>query len=220
MRTFFGNSSLEEALSSGTGLMVKQRRELGELFGFETRNKYELLTFEGKSVGFCAEQQKGLLGILFRQVLGHWRRFNLIMFDADRKPLFKVTHPFRFFFQRLELQTMEGEKIGALQQRFGILTKKFDIQGPDGSVIGRMRSGLFKLWTFPVTNQMGEEVGKVEKKWGGALKEIFTDQDTFRVSFRADLSSEEKLILVASAVFIDLKYFENNQGASPLSVFD
>jgi len=34
------------------------------LFGFETRNKYEILSPEGASVGFAAEQEKGFGGFL------------------------------------------------------------------------------------------------------------------------------------------------------------
>ena len=205
----FQTSSLTRHLSSSEVLMVRQKRELAELFGFETRNKYEISTAEGHPVAYCAEQQKGILGFLLRQYLGHWRRFSLIVFDIERVEIARATHPFRFFFQRLELTTASGVKIGALQQRFSILSKKFDLEGPNGEIIGRMHSGLFRLWTFPVLDKMELPVGKIEKKWGGALKEIFTDQDTFSVSFKAELPETEKLLLTVSAVFIDLQYFEH-----------
>ena len=72
-------------LSKESQVIVKQKRELAELFGFETRNKYEITNTDGNLLGYCAEQQKGLLGFLFRQFLGHWRSFELHFYDADRK---------------------------------------------------------------------------------------------------------------------------------------
>ena len=37
-------------------------------------------------------------------------------------------HPFRLFFQRLEVFDEAGVFVGAIQQRFSILTKRFDVQ--------------------------------------------------------------------------------------------
>ncbi|MFM7601082.1 MAG: phospholipid scramblase-related protein [Pseudanabaena sp.] len=47
------------------------------------------------------------------------------------------------------------------------------------------------------------------KKWTGLSKELFTDADNFRVRFiDAKLTADEKLLLLAGAVFTDLLYFE------------
>lgn len=196
-----------EILTSRSELYVRQQRELAELFGFETRNKYGIYGADKTQVGYAAEQQKGVLGFLMRQLLGHWRSFEITFFGPDRQPLFKAVHPFRFFFQRLEVATADGRPLGALQQRFGVLTKKFDVEDAAGRVIMEMRSGLLKIWSFPFTKG-GQEVAKIEKKWGGALTEIFTDKDNFRVSFGPSVSPDERLLVLAAAVFVDLQYFE------------
>jgi hypothetical protein len=195
-------------LHTAPELYVRQSRELAELFGFETRNKYAISTPDRREVAFAAEQQKGILGFLLRQVLGHWRAFELVFFGPDRQPLFRAVHPFRFFFQRLEVFGPEGRYLGALQQRFGLLTKKFDVLGPGGSVAMEMRSGLLRLWTFPITRN-GVEQAVIEKKWSGVLTEVFTDKDNFRVRFvGAGLTPDERLLVLAAAVFVDLQYFE------------
>jgi uncharacterized protein YxjI len=187
-------------------LIVVQRRELAELFGFETRNKYELRTPDDRVVGFAAEQAKGLLAVLGRMVFGHWRTFEVHVFDAGRNLLFRAVHPFRFFFQRLEVSSADGRALGALQQRFSILSKEFDVEDASGTVVLRMRSGLFRPWTFPFLRE-GNEVARVEKKWGGLLREAFTDADTFRVVL-GQTSGDERALLIAAAVFVDLQYFE------------
>jgi uncharacterized protein YxjI len=199
---------LPAALTTSTELYVRQQRELAELFGFETRNKYAITTTDRQQVAFAAEQQKGLLGAILRQTLGHWRSFDIVFFGADRQPLFRATHPFRFFFQRLEVFGPDGRLLGALQQRFAFFTKRFDVEDASGNVLLEMRSGLFKLWTFPFY-RANAEVAVIEKKWSGAFNELFTDKDNFRVRFVSPgLSADERLLVLAAALFVDLQYFE------------
>lgn len=200
--------SVPQELYSADELYVRQQRELAELFGFETRNKYAISTADRAQVAFAAEQQKGFLGMLFRQLAGHWRSFEITFFGADRQPIFRAVHPFRFFFQRLEVYAPSGELLGALQQRFGVLTKKFDVEDARGNVLFEMRSSLFQLWTFPFY-RAGEQMAVIEKRWSGGLTELFTDKDNFRVRYgRAGLDPTERLLILAAAIFVDLQYFE------------
>lgn len=185
-----------------------QRKELAEvLLGAETRNKYELRTVDGQVVGFAAEQGKGLLAFFARMFLGHWRSFDLHVFDAARNLVLRAHHPFRWFFQRLEVFDAQGQLLGALQQRWAFFTKRFDVEDARGQVVLEMHSGLFKVWTFPFLRN-GAEVARVEKKWSGFLSEAFTDADRFRVAFTGPVSGVERRLLLASGLFIDLQYFE------------
>lgn len=189
-------------------LYVRQQREMAELFGFETRNKYAITRPDREDVAFAAEQQKGILGFLIRQYLGHWRRFEIAFFSPNREPIFKAVHPFRFFFQRLEIHSADGRFLGALQQRWGFFAKRFDVEGPDGRPLLEMNSGFFKIWRFPFFRN-GVEEAVIEKKWGGGLTELFTDKDNFRVRFiNPGLSADERILILAAAVFVDLQYFE------------
>jgi hypothetical protein len=204
-------------IQSVPSLLIRQKREMVELFGFETRNKYSIETESGQVIGFAAEQQKGVLGFLFRQFLGHWRRFHFTVFDSNRTPVLRAQHPFRFFFQRMELfeKRANGAEVslGALQQRFGILKRKIDIEDPNGNTLLRIESPLWRIWTFPVyINQngaVGPEVAVISKKWGGLLKEAFLDADTFRVEFKqVGLTETQRTLILAAGIFVDLQYFE------------
>ncbi|MGQ0505811.1 MAG: phospholipid scramblase-related protein [Myxococcaceae bacterium] len=198
---------LSVAAQTASELYVRQQRELAELFGFETRNKYAISTPDQQQVAFAAEQEKGLLGAIFRQVLGHWRTFEITFFGPDRQPLFRAVHPFRFFFQRLEVYGTEGRPLGAIQQRFAWLRKSFDVEGPNGQTLFVMRAPIFSIWKFPFFRDE-REVAIIEKKWSGALSEMFTDKDNFRVRFNAPLSLVERVLILAAAIFVDLQYFE------------
>lgn len=197
-------------LSAERRLFVKQIHELGEWIGFETRNKYQIVAEDGRQIAFAAEQQKGIFGFLLRQYLGHWRKFDVHFFTPDRKVFLVGHHPFRWFFERIELTETGGKYLGAIQKRFSILTKRFDVQNERGLTILEVSSPIWKLWTFSFKHR-GKEVACVKKKWSGVLSEAFTDRDNFLVEFGEGMSEAEKKIITASAVFIDLLYFERKQ---------
>jgi uncharacterized protein YxjI len=199
-----------ERLAAAESLIVRQQFELGEMFGLETRNKYAIQTEAGGNVGYAAEQQKSMAGFFLRQILGHWREFEVKFFDDQRQTVLTAIHPFRVFFQRLEVKDARGRRIGALQQRFSLLSKRFDVENSTGRVILEVRSPLWRLWTF-VFMRNAVEAARIEKKWAGLLAEGFTDKDTFRIQF-GRVSLEERQLLLAAAVFIDLQYFEDKGG--------
>jgi hypothetical protein len=203
------NSLLEQSLQSQATLIVEQRHEIAELIGIETRNKYEIHTEDGTNVGFAAEQQKGIFGFLMRQFLGHWRTFDLLFFDSRQQLVCRAAHPFCFIFQRIEVFAPDGKRIGALQQRFAIFSKKFDVEDAGRNVHLTMTSPLWRIWTFTFFSR-GREVATVEKKWSGILSEAFTDKDRFRVSIGdPEMHHRLRLLILVSAVFIDLIYFEH-----------
>jgi uncharacterized protein YxjI len=189
-------------------VQLVQRKEMAEiLLGVETRNRYELRDVDGQVVGFAAEQGAGFWAFLARMFMGHWRAFDLHVFDAARALVLRAHHPFRWFFQRLEVFDAQGQFLGALQQRWAFFTKRFDVQDANGQVVLEMSSGLFKIWTFPFLRN-GTEVARIEKKWSGFLSEAFTDADKFRVVFLGPVSPVERRLLVAAGLFVDLQYFE------------
>lgn len=196
-------------LQNCSQLIVRQRKELAELFGFETRNKYEILTEDGNLIGYCAEQQKGILGFLFRQFLGHWRSFDLHFCDADRKLFLTSKHPFRFIFQEFEVFDHQNKSIGHVKQRWALFRKKFDVINSHQQVIMEMRSGFFQFWTFPFYDLRNTERAVIKKKWSGLLKEVFMDADNFVVQYTdPKLTQDERSLILAAAVFTDLQYFE------------
>lgn len=196
------------SLEGHTQVIVRQRKELVELIGFETRNKYELLSASGQVLGFAAEQNKGFLSFVLRQFLGHWRPFDILFFDTARTPVLRCYHPFRLFFQRLEIYSPSGSLMGSLQARWALFRKRFDVQGANGQVLLTMSSPFFRFWTFPFFRQ-GREVAVVRKKWSGILRETFLDADNFQIEFSDPaLSNEHRHLILAAGLFVDLQYFE------------
>jgi uncharacterized protein YxjI len=189
-------------------VFVQQRREPWEwIAGLETRNRYAVVDEHGAPVAWAAEQHKSALGFLSRQVLGHWRRFEIHVFDPARTLALRIVHPFRWFLRRLEVTAPDGRRLGAVQQRFSLLTKSFDVEDARGRPVLRVRSGVLRFWRFDFERN-GRAVARVEKKWAGLLSEAFTDRDVFRLSFDPAVPPDERLVLLAAALFVDLRYFE------------
>ena len=194
-------------IRNATEIVVVQRKELVELFGFETRNKYSIEA-DGVAFAYAAEQGKSGMELVLRYFLGHWRTFEIHCFDSTRNLVFRALHPFRFFFQRLDVVAADGRVIGAVQQRFALLSKRFDVLDANGAVLLTVSSPFWRPWTFAFERH-GDEVARIEKKWSGLLKEAFLDADRFRILLpRPDLSLPERLLVLAAAVFVDLRYFE------------
>jgi uncharacterized protein YxjI len=191
---------------------VHQIFETAELFGFETRNKYEILSENSQRIAYAAEQSKGLFGFLLRQFLGHWRSFEIHVFSPERTLLIVAKHPFRFYFNQVDIFDAANHFLGRIRRRFSLLSKRFDVENERGSVILEVSSPLWKIWTFPFRRH-NEELATVRKKWSGLLNEAFTDKDRFQIEFHSHkLSNEERQLVLVSALFIDLIYFENKAG--------
>jgi len=187
---------------------IKQSFEPWEFVGFETRNRYVILDDADRVVGYAAEQSSGILAFLARQLLGHWRPFEIHLYDAQRNPVGVARHPFRFLFQRFDVEDAAGRALGALQQRFAVFSKRFDVEDGAGNVVMTMTSGLFRIWTFPFERN-GQKVAEVRKRWGGVLREAFTDKDKFQLELLdPSLSAAQRTLLIASAMFIDVVFFE------------
>ena len=70
-------------LANHRELVVRQTREMLEVFtGFETANRYRILTPEGQEVMYAYEDS----GFLGRQFLGNNRPLNLHILDSRRSP--------------------------------------------------------------------------------------------------------------------------------------
>ena len=54
-----------------------------------------------------------------------------------------------------------------------------------------------------------QEVGLIQKKWSGLLKELFTDADNFWVDFEAVADPQLRALLFSATVLIDIVHFEN-----------
>jgi uncharacterized protein YxjI len=207
-----GSGGHDLDLTAHKEVFVTQKFEMMEMFSVETRNRYRISDASGKPIGYAAEENTGLAGFVMRQLVGHWRSFEIHFYNNARQAVLHAVHPFRFYFSRLEIYNAKQERIGAVQKQFAILSKKFTVEDGRGRTVMEVSSPLWKLWAFPFSHD-GETVASVNKKWSGLLSEAFTDRDNFQVEFLSPaLGNDARNVILAAAIYVDLTYFEKKGG--------
>ncbi|MFT5051983.1 MAG: hypothetical protein ACI8QZ_003414 [Chlamydiales bacterium] len=191
-------------------ILIRQTNEWGEiLLGFESRNRYELFDEDGRSIGRAAEQGQGFGRMIVRTFLGRCRQSTIHLFDAKGEQVGRGEKPFRFYFHRMDVYE-HGVRVGAIQRKFSILHRKFVVEDAQGRELLEIHSPFFRIWTFKVLFQ-GREVGRVSKRWGGLLREMFTDADTFGIEYSDGPEMEAlRTTLICATFLIDFTCFENN----------
>jgi len=55
-----------------------------------------------------------------------------------------------------------------------------------------------------------EVIGCIHKRWGGVLRELFTDADTFDIQFPANAEAKDRMLLIAAVYLLDDLFFSSN----------
>ncbi len=188
--------------------IIEQQKEWGEILTqLESRNKYIVKDTEGTDVYFAEELGGSLLSRTFLRAM---RPFTMEIRSIDREILLTLERPFRFIFSELHIQNAQGIHIGSIKLKFAFLKWFYIVYDADGGVIMSIVCSIFHPWTFTIDKD-GVEIGKILKKWSGIGKEMFTDADTFSLTFPEDLDGSYKSILLGAVFLIDFIHFENNQ---------
>ncbi len=193
-------------LANHRELIVRQSREMLEVFtGFETANRYRILTPEGQEAMYAYEDS----GMLSRQFMGNHRPLSLHVLGSDGGNILNANRSFFWFLSHLNVQDGSGAPIGSLKRKFAALKRKFVVLDAGGQQIAGLNGSIFRPHTFTLNNARGEEMGRIVKEWGGIMREGFTDADNFRIQFSdTERGEQTRLLLLASAFAIDLDFFE------------
>jgi uncharacterized protein YxjI len=146
--------------------------------------------------------------VLLRLFLKASRPFTLELKTPEGATLLRLRRPWRFWLSHLEVEDADGRPVGTVQQRFAFFSRVYDVLGPSGEVLATLRGPFFKPWTF-LLEQSGQEVGRIQKRWSGLGKEMFTDADNFGVTFENVRDARLRTLVVAATFLIDFVHFEN-----------
>ena len=215
-------NTIEDFVNSSSQFMIKQKKEWLEILsGFETKNNYQVYDSNKNQIGFIAELGSGLMQTLKRLFLRSHRPFEFLISNTQGQELLKVHRPFFWFFSDLYVE-YNGKNYGSIHRRFSFLYKTYSILDSNGSETFKIKSPIWRLWTFPILNKLDQKVGVITKKWQGLLKEVFTDADAFFIDLSSSgLTTDQKVLLFVSGISIDFDFFEQNQGGgSVLDILD
>lgn len=163
-----------------------------------------------------------------RQILGTHRALRLWVFDAARAPMVEIERPFYVFVSDIKVRTIKGQPLGYVKQRWIPFFSRYDLYDDTGAMFGRISEFALKLlpfarvWAFRVRDGAGRTTAKIEKRWGGFLREAFTSADDFAVSIfdTETFGPARRSVLLAAVLAIDLDRFEvqSKGDNSPLGV--
>ncbi|MDA0769937.1 MAG: phospholipid scramblase-related protein [Chloroflexi bacterium] len=196
-------------------LVVTQQVEHLEAFtGFETANRYNIMTAEGQHLLYAFEES----GTISRQFLGNHRPLSIHIVEDGSRKLLTAQRGFFWFKSHLHVRDDSDNHLGSLQRQIKFLGRRFTLEGPKGQPIAEVRGRMLRPHTFMVHEPQGEEVARVTKKWSGLLREGFTDADTFRLQFHKELDQGFRMLMLATAFAMDLDFFENNNKRSGFNI--
>lgn len=191
-------------------VLIQQTKEWGEiLLGFESRNRFRLTDDRGALLGYAAEEAGGLGTMLLRNMLGHCRAAKVHVYGPGGEVLGRGDKPFRFFFHRMDVFD-GGVKVGAVQRKWSFFKRVFAVENAAGVEVMTIVSPFFRPWTFTLSFD-GTAAGVIRKKWGGVLKEMFTDADSFGVEFSPHVPVEVRKLLLVATFLIDFVCFEKGE---------
>ncbi|XP_062595517.1 phospholipid scramblase 1-like [Saccostrea cucullata] len=214
-------------LSALDQIIVKQRIELLEIItGFETRNKYDVMNSVGQQCYF-AQEESDFCG---RQCCGPNREYVMHVTDNNGQEVMRVRHDFVCCVgccwcatdsscgYEVQIEAPVGNIIGYAKQQ----TSKWK---PHIRVFDANRQPMYVIrgpccWgcqnicctddiDFPITDLTEQNVlGRMFKRWAGCGREMFTDADTFGVTFPLDMAVSSKALLFGAIFLVDFVYFE------------
>ncbi len=187
-------------------LIVQQDIEHLEMFtGFETENRYSIMTPEGEPLLFAGEES----GMLARQLLSSHRALEIHVVDGDGQLVLTAGRDFYWLLSHLWIADGEERPLGSLSRHFKMLGRVFTLDDPSGNTLLDLKGSLFRPNTF-IFEREGTEVARITKQWGGIMREMATDADTFVIQKNTDEIDEDmSLLILACAFAIDLEFFES-----------
>lgn len=193
-------------------LSVRQRKRWLEILtSLDARNVYVVYDESGAPLLNVEEQGSGFGAFLKRLFLQYMRPFTSKVENLATGGTHVLTlhRPFRFIFHRLEVVDADGVKLGAIQRKWTWFRRKYIVEGPEGQEVATLFGPFFRPWTFKVLPPGGgPEMGLIQKKWSGLLKEAFTQADNFWVQFEAIDDPQLRALLFSATVLIDVVHFE------------
>ena len=178
--------------------VVKEKAKM-----LSSRNSYEILDQEGKVIG-TAEQQTSGLAKLLGMVLGD----PPTQIDFREKPDDSLVFTVRrsgYLMKKVQVVDAQGVVIGTYKAKKFSLSGGFHVYDKDGKHFAEIRGQLLKSdYTFFQPDGK-TEMGKVSKKWAGAVKELFTSADTYAVQIQPAFAEDPKtkMLILGAAVAID-----------------
>lgn len=171
---------------------------------FKFENQYKIFNEDGHQIG--SVQQKMSLGQKFLRMIisPSILPFKIEIYDEKEALIIQASRGWTFWMSKISIEDEQGVALGFIKQKFKLFSPKFEVLDSQNMKIAEL-SGDWKAWDFQLKNTQGQTLAIIHKKWNGAMKEIFTTADKYKVSIDAEIVNDIlKKIVLSSAITIDM----------------
>ena len=204
-------------LLSSDRLIVNQKPKL-----IEVTNQYLIRDAQGEELGYI--QQEGQSN--FRKVLrfatdvDQFLTHRLALYDKTGTKLLQIVRPAKIFKSKFSVEDGKGNKLGTITQRnvFGKIS--FDLLDAGGRELGRIQAENWRAWDCAIVDADRKEIGRIDKKFVGVLKAVFTPADNYIVDIDPGLTGDLRLLTIAAATAVDTALKQDARGLSVTDVFE
>lgn len=172
-------------------------------------NDYKVYDELGNQIGLIKQRMSGWHKVLTLLINKKMMPFQLEITDINDQLQATISRDWTFWMSKIVVTDQNGAVIGLINQKFKFFKPEFLINDINGINIAKI-TGDWQAWNFSIVNPAGAEMGKISKKWAGAMKEIFTTADKYNVSIDPNYAeSSNKVAIIATAITIDMVLKEN-----------
>ena len=173
-------------------------------------NSYKIFNTTGQQIGMVEQQKVSGSAKAARILIGNniktMQSFKLDIKDISGSVLVSIQRGgvgSEGGIRNVNILSSNGQPIGSIKILFGLFTPKLEIKNSTGQVTGYIQ-GDWKGWNFSITDTLGNIIGTINKKWAGAIREVFTTSDKYFVSINPNMVEDCNQIMIAAAITLDM----------------
>jgi hypothetical protein len=218
---------LRNFLGNAPWVQVSQQRQqavVGGLFVVDGGKTYFIRTPAGSGT---LRRQEDATALLKRMFLGAFVKQRFVMTDPRDQPMLVIDRASeKLVMNRLLVSLDDGTGdpgcgLGSIESTLSVVETRYELRDARGTPFANLVRPALSSWTFELRTMNNVVVGRVAKEWSGALTEWLSDSDDFAVDFGAhSWSIEQRGVIVAAALLIDINHFERGNTSHRSSVFD
>jgi len=190
-------------------LVISQKAKI-----IEMTDEYRVFDTAGTEIGTIREVEQSATKKAVRLFSGvdQFLTHKLGVFDNDGRRVLMLERPAKLMRSKIKVSDAEGTERGAILQENVVGKKHFALIDGRGDRIGSIDGLNWMSWAFTIHDGTGAEVGRITKEWAGILKEGYTTADDYLLQIEAEVSSDLRLLMLASAAGLDVALKQDDRG--------
>jgi uncharacterized protein YxjI len=205
------------ALLEANTLVVSQKAKLIEL-----TNQYEIHGSDGAELGYVQQEGQSRLRKVARFVssVDQFLTHRLSIYDSAHTKVLELIRPAKLLKSRINVKDGHGREVGDIVQQNVFGKIRFDLVGAHGEKLGQIRAENWRAWDFSIVDRDETEVGRIDKKFVGVMKAVFTAADNYVVDLNGQLEGDLRLLVIAAAAAVDTALKQDARGIDVTDIGD